>query len=673
MEESISVDMNKEKSIFERAIIEAFKQNKVKDVNEKLNIAFEELPIYIDEIKKDKDDKPNFILNLNIIDKISRIIERNYISINILISKIFNILLIEENIPLLSDNPIVLINLSNQIIIILEVIKSCEHYNELIKKSINYMKYLVNNSDKYLSDEQAEIINNLQKSLNEKIMSSAYINFQKNFEKDILTYCKGESAEEKEKGLENLNSYFYKFNSINEQFEILCQFGQDIIKAIISKPNPSLIDIYFKLSYFFISFLYNFLYKIKLTPNEIGTNLNDENLKKLNEQYYILDSMEENIELSENLYVTKFHGREYQNMKFLDKVLYELDDVKNILLSHTTIFTLSISILNCLILFEESFKSQFACFLILKRLYFIFPKYRNELNDLICTTLTNLLSFNEEVMKESKEPYEDFLFYLLDNGDENLTNKLKEKLLKKKDIIKKNYLDENNWKKVEKIDIESDLVYISDFNLHIGCPTNIEIAAGDEEQKLIEVKYPNSLLYIGFHLSHYDINFHLIKYCPNINNSLSLNGKIEEKKQYEDHHCFYQIFKLEKSQGAKIILFIKSPGIYKVLFDNKYSWFKPKLLIFRCTVLKEINGLNLSPSTSNDDIKIESANKATEVKKDGNENFNENNKEEIKEGENIENKNSVKIAVKFGNAPNIPKIDLGEEEINEIDDNEEIK
>ena len=437
MEESISVDMNKEKSIFERAIIEAFKQNKVKDVNEKLNIAFEELPIYIDEIKKDKDDKPNFILNLNIIDKISRIIERNYISINILISKIFNILLIEENIPLLSDNPIVLINLSNQIIIILEVIKSCEHYNELIKKSINYMKYLVNNSDKYLSDEQAEIINNLQKSLNEKIMSSAYINFQKNFEKDILTYCKGESAEEKEKGLENLNSYFYKFNSINEQFEILCQFGQDIIKAIISKPNPSLIDIYFKLSYFFISFLYNFLYKIKLTPNEIGTNLNDENLKKLNEQYYILDSMEENIELSENLYVTKFHGREYQNMKFLDKVLYELDDVKNILLSHTTIFTLSISILNCLILFEESFKSQFACFLILKRLYFIFPKYRNELNDLICTTLTNLLSFNEEVMKESKEPYEDFLFYILDNGDENLTNKLQEKLLKKKKLLKK--------------------------------------------------------------------------------------------------------------------------------------------------------------------------------------------------------------------------------------------
>ena len=670
MEESIKVDTIKEKSIFERAIIESFKQNKVKDVCEKLTIAYEELPNYIDEIKKEKEKKQNFILNLNIIDKISRIIERNYININILISKIFNIFLIKENIPLLSDNPAILINLSNQIITILETIKSCENYNELIKQSINYMKYLTNNSKKYLSDEQTEIINNLQKTLNEKSMSPAYINFQNNFEKEILSFCKGESAEEKAKGLEHLYTYFYKFNSLNEQFEILCQFGQDIIKGIISKPNPSLIDIYFKLSYFFISFLYNFVYKIKIA-NETGTNpnINEENLKKLNEQYYILDSMEENIELSENLYITKFHGREYQNMKFLDKVLYELDDVKNILLNHTTIFTLSISILNCLILFEESFKSQFACFLMLKRLYFIFPKYRNELEDLICSSLINLLSFNDEVSKDSKEQYEDFLFYLLENADENLTNKIKERFLKKKEIIKTNYLEEINKKKIEKINVESDVIYISDFNLHIGCPINIEVAAGDEEQKLIEVKYPNSLLYIGFNLPYYDINFHLIKYCPYINNSLSLNKKIEEKKQYEDHPYFYEIFNLEKSQGAKIILFIKNPGIYKVLFDNKYSWFKQKLLRYRFAVLKELNGLNISPSNSNDEKKVESIIKnPIQDKKDENYNYFENQIEVEKEGENLENKKAVKIAVKFGNNSNIPNIDLNEEELNDINE-----
>ena len=678
MDDSVKIEITKEKSTFERAIIEAFKQKKVSDVCDKLSIAYEELPNYIEEIKvKGKEQNNNFILNSNIIDKISRIIERNFININILISKIFNILLTEENIPLLSDNPTILINLSNQIMLILEIIKSCDNYNELTQKSINYMKYLITNSEKYLSPEQTDIITNLQNVLNEKIVSPAYTNFKNNFEKEILALCKGETIEEKEKGLENLNSYFYKLNSLNEQFELLCQYGQDIIKGIISKPNPSLIDVYFKLSYFFISFLYNFIYKIKLSPNENSTNINiDENVKKINEQYYILDSMEENIELTENFYVTKFHGKEYHNMKFLDKTLYELDEMKNILSKYTSIFTLCVSILNCLILFQDSFKSQFACFLMLKRLYFIFPKYRKELEDLITTSLINLICFDEEIVSESKEPYESFLLYLLQNGDEDLKNKLKERILKKKELIKIDYLQKANEVKLEQINVESDIIYLSDFNLHIGCPINIDIPAGDEEEKLIEIKYPNSLLYIGFNLPYYDINFHLIKYCPNINNSELANDKNEIKVQYEEHRFFYEIFSLEKTQGAKIILFIKSPGIYKALFDNKYSWFKSKLLRFRCTVLKEMNTLNMSmsPSTSNDDIKVENINKDKEDKEDEEkkeENNIENNAEDIKEGEKVEDKKSVKIAVKFGNSSNIPIIDLGEDDLNDVD--EELK
>lgn len=667
MAESVKLEVGKEKSTFERAIIEAFKQNKVSDVCEKLNIAYDELPNYIEELKKENQEekKHNFILNPNIIDKINRIIEKNFININILISKIFNIFLDEENIPILSDNPAILISLSNQIMTILEIIKSCDHYNELTKKSINYMKYLSNNSEKYLSDEQTEIINNLQSVLNEKIISPAYINFKNNFEKDILAFCKSSTSEEKERGLENLNTYFYKLNSINEQFELLCEHGQNIIKAIISQPNPSFIDVYFKLSYFIISFLYNFTYRIKLSPNDSDSNLNiNENIKKVNDQYYLLDSMEENIELTENLYVTKFRGREYHNMKFLDNALYELDESKKILSKYTTIVTLCTSILDCIILFEQSFKSQFACFLMLKRLYFIFPKYRNELEDKICIALTNLISFDEEVVKESKEPYESFLIYLLQNGGETLKEKLKEKIEKKKGSITKDYISLSNEGKLEKINVESDTIFISDFNLHIGCPTNIEVAAGDEEEKLIEIKHQNSLLYIGFNLPYYDINLHLIKYCPNINNSLSSKEENEEKQQYEDHQYFYEIFNLEKTQGAKIILFIKSPGIYKVLFDNKYSWFKSKLLRYRCTVLKELNGLSMSPSTSNDDIKFENVNNEKFNKEDDKE------KEDAKVEENTEENKSVKVTVKFGNdSPKKPDIDLGDDE-DENDNND---
>ena len=663
MEDSVKIEIQ-EKSVFERAIIEAFKQNKVSEVCEKLNIAYSELPLYIAEIKKQNAQEKNkhFILNSNIIDKIGRLIERNYVNINILISKIFDILLEQENLNNLSDNSNILIILSNQIMTILEIIKSCDNYQELTEKSINYMIYLTDNSDKFLSQEQMEIIVNLQNQLTSKIRSIAFANFQNSHLKDIIALCKGETAAEKEKGIENLNSYFSKLNSLNEQFDLFCLFGEDIIKAIISKPNPILIDTYYKLCYFFISFLYNFLYKIKLKPgeNEIEADLDKSNINKLNDQYYILDSMEENIEIPDNLYITLFQGEEYQNIKLLNQGLYEIDSVKKILLKHTRIFTLATSLLNCLILFQDSFKAQFACFIILKRLYFIFPKYLNEISDLIVTNLINLISFNEKMIESDKEIFEPFLIYLIQKGEENIKNKLIERLDKKKNELKKDYLNiEDNNIDLEKNNVESDIIYLSNFNLNIGCPIDIEIAAGDEEEKLIEVKHPNSVLYIEFSVTYYDINFHLIKYCPNLNFSLMSKDIADKKEQYEEQKFFYEIFSLEKSKGAKIILFIKNPGIYKVLFDNKYSWFNSKILKYRYNILKEFNNnLDLSQTYSNDDIKLE--------KKESIDDMGVNNIENNIEEEKSEN---VKINIKYNNKINEQEqdVNLDGDDMNKLD------
>ena len=646
MEDSIKIEIQ-EKSVFERAIIEAFKQYKVSEIYEKLNIAYSELPLYIAEIKKQNTQEKNklFILNLNIIDKIGRIIERNYVNINILISKIFDIFLEKDNLKYLSDNSNILIILSNQIMTILEIIKSCDFCQELTEKSINFMIYLTDNSDKFLSQEQTEIITNLQNQLSSKVKSEAFTNFQNNHLKEILALCKGETANEKEKGIENLTTYFSKLNSLNEQFELLCLFGDDIIKAIISKPNPILIDTYYKLCYFFISFLYNFFYKINLGTSEEEINLNPD---ELNKQYYILDSMEENIEIPDNLYVTEFQGKEYHNMKIMEQTLYELDNVKKILLKHSRIFSLAISILNCLILFQDSLKAQFACFLILKRLYFLFPKYLNEINDLIVTNLINLLSFNEKIIEKYKNIFEPFLIYIINKGEECLKNNLISRLEKKKKELKKDYLnlDDNNIIDIDKNNIQSDTIYIHDFNLNIGCPMNIDINAGDEEEKLIEVKCPNSLLYIGFKLISYDINFHLIKYCPNLDFSLMSNEKEtkEKKVQYEEQKFFYEIFKIEKSKGAKIIIFIKNPGIYKIILDNKYSWFNSKLIKYRCSILKELNNLNLSQSNSNDEIKLEKKESADDI---NNINNNDNIKLDVKVNDNSESNKSNEQDVKI--------------------------
>jgi hypothetical protein len=100
------------------------------------------------------------------------------------------------------------------------------------------------------------------------------------------------------------------------------------------------------------------------------------------------------------------------------------------------------------------------------------------------------------------------------------------------------------------------------------------------------------------------------------------------------------------------------------LFDNKYSWFKSKLLRYRCTVLKELNGLSMSSSTSNDDIKFENVNNEKFNKEDDKE------KEDAKIEENTEENKSVKVTVKFGNdSPKKPDIDLGDDE-DENDNND---
>ena len=572
MEESITVDNNKEKSIFERAIIEAFKQIKVSVCCEKLTIAFNELPNYVEETKNNK----KYLLNSNILDKLNRISERNFININILISKIFINILDENNFLLLSNDAIILIAFSNALINILDSISSCNVYYELTKKIVSFLKFLEKNSAKYLSEEQADTIKNLQQTLLEKIVSNEYKNFKYNYETNIIPFCKKENAQDKNTGISNLYTYFFKFISLNEQFDLLCEYGQNIIRAVISQPNPSLVEVYYKLADFMISFCYNFLYKAIVSDKSEPGN---------NQQYYLIDLMEENLEIPENLKILKYNGNETNNIKFLDGKFYELNEQKEILLKYTNIFTLCISIINCLITYEKSFKCQIACFMMLKRLYFIFPKYRLELEDLITSSLINLISFKNIENKETKEPYEKFLIYLLQQSDDQLKNKIINVLKTKNNEIETNFIElSEKTEKIPKNEAECEKIYIENFNLRVGCPVNMEIQAGCEEEKLIDVKFPNSLIYIAFNCNEKDINFHLIKYCPDVIN----NNEDNQINQYEDQPYFYEVFNLEKIQSVKIVLFAKFPCIYKVLFDNKYSWFSSKSLKYRLTVLTEL-------------------------------------------------------------------------------------
>ena len=587
---NVTLNINNEntKSEFEKYIIESFKESNIINSYNLLLKAYDELPNYIEQVRHSK--KIAFILNSNILVKIDRLSQRNYININILISKILYMILDANNFKLLSDDSRTLIILCNISMNLLEMISSYELCESLIKRVITFLNFLKNNSTKYLNNEQLNIINNIQKNLGEKIYSKEYTSFGNNYQKDILSFFYKESSNEKEKGIINLFNYFFRLKKLNEQFDLLCEFGYLILNAIMNKANPSYIELYYKTADFIIYFVYNFYYTIKINKQNKDINFNTNN-------FYLSDNMDiinilENKDIKLDIY-TNLNNPD--NLNFLKDKKFELDEQKSFLINYPNIFSISSILISYLMIYESSFNCQYASYIIIKRLYFIFPQYRDKIEDLIPIILLNLLSFKKDQVKNEDISYQLFIKYLIQNGEESLKEKLKVRLNSQN--LEKNFLDELlNSNNIKKSDVEFENIFLDDFNLKIGFPLNLEIYAGYSEEKVIEIKNENSILFIMFNSVGMDITFRLFKFCPFI-------------KEENNDNYFYEIFKVEKTEGSKIILFVKNPGIYKIVFDNKYSWINSKIIRYRVSILKEIITYNIKDIINNSDNIIDFLNK----------------------------------------------------------------
>jgi hypothetical protein len=137
----------------------------------------------------------------------------------------------------------------------------------------------------------------------------------------------------------------------------------------------------------------------------------------------------------------------------------------------------------------------------------------------------------------------------------------------------------------------------SDFNLRVGYPSSLEIEAGCIQEKYFEVPEENSLVYIGFATSSYDINFELSVFD---NTSAS---SIEESIDKMDDQAikksnFKSLLKLEKIDSSlnpvKIVLFFQKRTTIRITWDNSYSWFTSKSLRFRQSILKPVTTLDFN-------------------------------------------------------------------------------
>jgi hypothetical protein len=200
------LNQKEKKSSFEIAIIKAFKEKSSKLICEKLINAFDEIKYIINEIKKNKintnktyisndissnyklksdlnllnksninnpkydiifnenynllkygkEEKSSYILNKNILDKLSRLTERKFFNVNILISRIYDTLLEPDIFSFLSNDFNFLLIFSNKILNLLDQIKSTFAYSSLNYKCNDFLLSLLNS--KNLSKEQNEQI-----------------------------------------------------------------------------------------------------------------------------------------------------------------------------------------------------------------------------------------------------------------------------------------------------------------------------------------------------------------------------------------------------------------------------------------------------------------------------------------------------------------------------------
>ena len=139
-------------------------------MHEKLLIALDEIKILKGEIKSNA-EQHRYLLNKNIVDKLSRIQERKYFNVNMLISKIYESLLDSEFYDFLSNDIDLLIKFSNDILNLLEMIKSTLISKQLEIKSSSFLNYL---NDKGISEEQKNTIQELLNSFPTRNSSNTY-------------------------------------------------------------------------------------------------------------------------------------------------------------------------------------------------------------------------------------------------------------------------------------------------------------------------------------------------------------------------------------------------------------------------------------------------------------------------------------------------------------------
>ena len=584
-------------------IIELLNQNKsdkieVNLIVENFNKINNNLTLFYNELDKISEEKPlaeneeikNFsLIDQNFLDYIQVYIpkslryEINY-SIMEFFNKLFNIkyFMILNNTNK-SEQESIMVHFCNDSLKIINNFRGSPFFQLLIRKAHLYLNYLFQKK-KNLRTVLTELLNgfSIPHTINFK-------EFKNNLSKgEILSKCDSLSCKQKEEGIDLLANLISEGVTFAEQFELLTLSGPDIINTLLKSPSDEYAKAYGRFGNLLCSLLYNTKYCITLDP-ELLKPKDNQNLSNDNDVVKSNFSTEtENFKLTGNLTVGENYGKKkeenadeeennYKNVtyilddkvitmedltkdfNFLEKKKFELTFQKELLELNEQIVEICLLYVDLIIQYDKIFPLQYISYLILRRIYFIFPQYIKSIKDKIIKVLSNLSKFQGQFEWNTSLESRQFAYYLLLN-DKNMSKDIK------------------SVTAVAPYDIRYQLFLMQKTNMSIGFNNWVTVFNGKMVERKIEVMKKNTLVYISVNMTEEDLD-------KDIN---ILVDKFDYEKNFWNNILNQE--DVEFSEGLrKIIIFSKEPGLYRIIFDNTDSWFAHKNILFRIVYLKQVD------------------------------------------------------------------------------------
>ena len=584
-------------------IIELLNQNKsdkieVNQIVENFNKVNLNLTKFYNELDKISEEKPlaeneeikNFsLIDQNFLDYIQVYIpkslryEINY-SIMEFFNKLFNIkyfMILNNTNKSIQES--IMVHFCNDSLKIINNFRGSPFFQLLIRKAHLYLNYLFQKK-KNLRTVLTELLNgfSIPHTINFK-------EFKNNLSKgEILSKCDSLSCKQKEEGIDLLANLISEGVTFAEQFELLTLSGPDIINTLLKSPSDEYAKAYGRFGNSLCSLLYNTKYCITLDP-ELLKPKDNQNLSNDNDVVKSNFSTEtENFKLTGNLTVGENYGKKkeentdeeennYKNVtyilddkvitmedltkdfNFLEKKKFELTFQKELLELNEQIVEICLLYVDLIIQYDKIFPLQYISYLILRRIYFIFPQYIKSIKDKIIKALSNLSKFQGQFEWNTSLESRQFAYYLLLN-DKNMSKDIK------------------SVTAVAPYDIRYQLFLMQKTNMSIGFNNWVTVFNGKMVERKIEVMKKNTLVYISVNMTEEDLD-------KDIN---ILVDKFDYEKNFWNN-ILNQV-DVEFSEGLrKIIIFSKEPGLYRIIFDNTDSWFAHKNILFRIVYLKQVD------------------------------------------------------------------------------------